>query len=424
MRNISRKSHGFTIVETLIVVAVIGILSAITVLSLNSVQADSRDSQRASKASILAEALEKYYERNGVYPDCSSITQSPATVVATTLTKMDPNILTSPTDSSGANSVVCTDTTSDKFVYVTDNGGWTLKYKDERTGTIQTITSRRVAVAAITDNFNRTGSSLGATTGGNKTWSVLVGTWSTNGANATTSTAASSNPAAVVDSGYANINASIDISASGGGDSLVVRSTDGNNYIRARYYHTRVGTTTPASCTIGTWQYVPPQVYTENWTPGSVIPSDKVGGDCIPYDDFPGINGSGVAQTKTVVTSTHVTCNPPYVNVCYWGNVYQRTVVDTPAQTTYTDHYFVYLEKRVGGAFTTMYSTELASPVSNLRIKAIGSNVSLYINNSSTAKTMVTDSFNSSATKHGIGRGTTGDYVTSAIDNFTLSQQF
>jgi type IV pilus assembly protein PilE len=79
-----RKSKsGFTIVELLVVIAVIGILTTIGIMSFTRYQASSRDTQRSSRTTLIAEALEKYYDKNGEYPSCSTLTQS-ATIVDTT----------------------------------------------------------------------------------------------------------------------------------------------------------------------------------------------------------------------------------------------------------------------------------------------------------------------------------------------------
>jgi len=60
--------RGFTIVELLIVIVVIGILAAITIVSFNGIQARTRDAERASEVKVLQKAFEMYKVDNGVYP--------------------------------------------------------------------------------------------------------------------------------------------------------------------------------------------------------------------------------------------------------------------------------------------------------------------------------------------------------------------
>ncbi len=74
MKYASRIGHreyrrGFTIVELLIVIVIIGILATITIVSFNGIQAKARDSQRLQDAKTIVQALEIYKTQNGVYPD-------------------------------------------------------------------------------------------------------------------------------------------------------------------------------------------------------------------------------------------------------------------------------------------------------------------------------------------------------------------
>jgi general secretion pathway protein G len=62
------RRTGFTIVELLIVIVVIGILAAITIVAYNGVQGRARDSQRVSDLKGIVKALEIYKVNNGTYP--------------------------------------------------------------------------------------------------------------------------------------------------------------------------------------------------------------------------------------------------------------------------------------------------------------------------------------------------------------------
>ncbi|MDQ5932286.1 MAG: ral secretion pathway protein [Patescibacteria group bacterium] len=69
-----KKSVGFTIVELLIVIVVIGILAAITVIAFSNINAKSRDNERYAEAKTIMKALELYKADRGVYPPNSATT--------------------------------------------------------------------------------------------------------------------------------------------------------------------------------------------------------------------------------------------------------------------------------------------------------------------------------------------------------------
>lgn len=69
MKRSSTSIHGFTIVELLIVIVVIGILTSITVVAYSGIQGRARDSQRLSDLKTIMKALEIYKINNGVYPN-------------------------------------------------------------------------------------------------------------------------------------------------------------------------------------------------------------------------------------------------------------------------------------------------------------------------------------------------------------------
>ena len=76
----SRKRNytGFTIVELLIVIVVIGILAAIAAVAFGTVQSRARDSERASEIASLQKALDLFHAENGRFPTIVEIRNNPA----------------------------------------------------------------------------------------------------------------------------------------------------------------------------------------------------------------------------------------------------------------------------------------------------------------------------------------------------------
>jgi prepilin-type N-terminal cleavage/methylation domain-containing protein len=62
------KQNGFTIVELLIVIVVIGVLAAITIVAYNGIQQRARDNRRTNDSVSIRKALELYKIDNGTYP--------------------------------------------------------------------------------------------------------------------------------------------------------------------------------------------------------------------------------------------------------------------------------------------------------------------------------------------------------------------
>jgi len=63
-----RIRHGFTLIELMIVIVIIGILTTIGIFAFQSSQLKARDSRRKSDLEQVTRALEMYYNDNGAYP--------------------------------------------------------------------------------------------------------------------------------------------------------------------------------------------------------------------------------------------------------------------------------------------------------------------------------------------------------------------
>lgn len=71
----NKFQRGFTLLELLVVISIIGILIALGVVSYTSAQRNGRDAKRQSDLSGVKKALEQYYALNSGYPseaDCDA----------------------------------------------------------------------------------------------------------------------------------------------------------------------------------------------------------------------------------------------------------------------------------------------------------------------------------------------------------------
>ncbi len=69
---ITKEQKGFTLIEILIVVAIIAILASVVLVGLGPTQKEGRDSRRISDLSEVQNALELYYNHCGNYPGPAS----------------------------------------------------------------------------------------------------------------------------------------------------------------------------------------------------------------------------------------------------------------------------------------------------------------------------------------------------------------
>jgi prepilin-type N-terminal cleavage/methylation domain-containing protein len=65
----TKRPAGFTLIELMVVVAIIGILSSIAIPNFRNMQLRARMAERATMLRALQTAVDDYYNTNGRYPD-------------------------------------------------------------------------------------------------------------------------------------------------------------------------------------------------------------------------------------------------------------------------------------------------------------------------------------------------------------------
>jgi len=307
----NKKTHtkAFTIVELLIVIAIIGILATIATVGFSRYQAEARDAQRASKTTTIAEALEKYYDNNGEYPSCSAITTDATTVSSSTLVGINVDALTTPkAAATDTNSIQCTDLTgaageSDHYAYIGDSSTactsgqaclqFTLKYREESTGNIIVINSRRHTEISTSGAPTLTGSGTGFTTA-TITWTAVP-----NATNYTLQRATNSNFTANL----------VETPQSGASSSVVGLSYNTSYYFRVKANTaSSVGTWSNTS-SIATWTLATPALTATTNSSSQITASwadiAHAAAYTVQYDDnwdFTSYGSASVATSNAVIT--------------------------------------------------------------------------------------------------------------------------
>ncbi len=120
MVSLKNKSKGFTIVELLIVIVVIGILATLVIVTFTGIQQKARNSQRQTDINAIDSHVEAFYADKGFYPTFGQLND--ATWRGANLKGLDPEALVGP--KAGALSHASSGTaTGDSYNYWANHGG-------------------------------------------------------------------------------------------------------------------------------------------------------------------------------------------------------------------------------------------------------------------------------------------------------------
>ncbi len=145
-----KKQKGFTIVELLIVIVVIGILATLVIVTFSGIQQKGRNSQRQTDINAVASHVEAYYAETGTYPTAAMINDS--AFRAAKMKGLDPEALKDPKATGAAiGSVTATD---NQYGYVATTGA----------GACAAATGTGAAMVSLCDGFTLTAQLEGGTT--------------------------------------------------------------------------------------------------------------------------------------------------------------------------------------------------------------------------------------------------------------------
>lgn len=113
-----RNVSGFTLIELMIVISIIGIIMTLSIISLSKIRQDTNDTKKISDIKQIQSALELYRANEGYYPETLSPGQS---LISSSTTYM----INIPSNSEMNNSIICSST---DYIYTKINKSYTLDF--------------------------------------------------------------------------------------------------------------------------------------------------------------------------------------------------------------------------------------------------------------------------------------------------------
>lgn len=138
MISLKKRNQGFTIVELLIVIVVIGILALLVITTYSGIQQKARNSKRSSDVKSLQTQLEAFYSQNGFYPSRTDMNND--TWLTTNMKSLDKNALIDPSNAAQSNDFV-TAPVAKTYAYDVLNSSSTSCEADDTTCAKYTLTA-------------------------------------------------------------------------------------------------------------------------------------------------------------------------------------------------------------------------------------------------------------------------------------------
>jgi prepilin-type N-terminal cleavage/methylation domain-containing protein len=128
MISLKKRDKGFTIVELLIVIVVIGILALLVITTYSGIQAKARNAKRESDIKALQTQIEAFFSQNGYYP--SNTDMNSQAWLATNMKSLDQEALIDPSSATNSKTLATAPAAKVYSYAVTDSNGNSCEAQD------------------------------------------------------------------------------------------------------------------------------------------------------------------------------------------------------------------------------------------------------------------------------------------------------
>ncbi len=139
MISLKKRNQGFTIVELLIVIVVIGILALLVITTYSGIQAKARNSQRQTDVQSLQTQIEAFYSQNGYYPARADMNSG--TFLTAEMKSLDQSALVDPSNATQSKTLVASPAAKSYAYAVFASDGTTSCESDHTTCSKYTLTA-------------------------------------------------------------------------------------------------------------------------------------------------------------------------------------------------------------------------------------------------------------------------------------------
>jgi prepilin-type N-terminal cleavage/methylation domain-containing protein len=138
MISLKKRNQGFTIVELLIVIVVIGILALLVITTYSGIQQKARNSKRQTDLTSIQTQLEAFFQNAGYYPSLADMNSS--SWLATNMKSLDKNALIDPSSANQSQTLVGSPAAK-AYSYAVTNSSGTSCESDDTTCAQYTLTA-------------------------------------------------------------------------------------------------------------------------------------------------------------------------------------------------------------------------------------------------------------------------------------------